>query len=193
MEVARRTGLGFENLANANPDIDPWLPPQGTKLMLPTQTILPAGAGRGLTINLAEMRLYAFLPQSSEILVYPLGIGREGRNTPEGTFKVINKKVNPIWRVPAGLREEDPSLPRLVHPGPDNPLGSYWLGLTAPGYGIHGTNRPFGVGRKVSYGCLRMYPEHIEALFPMVAPGTPVRIVYQPAKAAKAFEMGLRK
>jgi L,D-transpeptidase ErfK/SrfK len=190
MEVARREGLGFDALANANPDIDPWMPAKGADIILPRQVILPAGTGKGLTINLAELRLYHRFEQDKSTYtdIYPLGIGREGRETPEGTFRVTHKKTDPIWRVPEGLRTLHPDLPKLVPPGRDNPLGHYWIGLSAKGYGVHGTNRPLGVGRRISYGCLRMYPEHIQALYKRVKVGTPVRIVYQPIKATRTGE-----
>ncbi len=186
MEVARRTGFGYEAVAAANPQLDPWTPAAGARVILPGRTILPAGAVTGLTINLAEMRLFHISDNSGQTRVrgYPLGIGREGRKTPEGRFRVINKQVDPYWHVPEGLQALHPELPELVPPGPDNPLGHHWLGLSAQGYGIHGTNRPLGVGRRVSYGCMRLYPEHIAALFTEVAIGTTVVIVYQPVKIA---------
>ncbi|MBW2504443.1 MAG: L,D-transpeptidase family protein [Deltaproteobacteria bacterium] len=185
MEIARRTGFGYENVANANPTIDPWIPEPETVVILPGLTVLPYGVKPGLTINLAELRLFHVFGRERvyQVRSYPLGIGREGRSTPEGQYQVSTKRVNPTWRVPEGLREIDPSLPLLVRPGPDNPLGKYWMGLSISGYGIHGTNRPFGVGRRVSYGCLRMYPEQVAELYPMVAIGTSVHIVYQPVKA----------
>jgi len=190
MEVARRTGYGFEAVANANPTLDPWLPPSGSKVLLPGETLLPAGSLPGLVINLAELRLYHVVDKTAhwQVTVYPLGIGREGRETPEGTWRVANKQEKPYWHVPEGLRAQDPKLPELVPPGPRNPLGEFWLGLSVQGYGVHGTNRPLGVGRRVSYGCLRMYPEQIAALYRQVEVDTPVRIVYQPIKAAWSGE-----
>ena len=185
MDIARQTGFGYENVANANPTIDPWIPEPESVVILPGLTVLPHGVKPGLTINLAELRLFHVFGKGTayQVRSYPLGIGREGRSTPVGEFRVSTKRVNPTWRVPKGLREIDPSLPPLVRPGPDNPLGKHWLGLSISGYGIHGTNRPFGVGRRVSYGCMRMYPEQVAELYPMVAIGTSVHIVYQPVKA----------
>ena len=186
MEVARREGFGYDVVVNSNKSVDPWNPKNGTEIILPGKVIVPSGAQTGLTINLAELRLFHIIERedrSYQVGVYPLGIGREGRATPEGVFHINVKKQHPYWRVPEWLRKEDPSLPMVMSPGPKNPLGDYWLGLSAPGYGIHGTNRPFGVGRRVSSGCMRMYPHDIATLYARVETGTPVRISYQPIKA----------
>lgn len=186
MDVALREGFGYDAVVSSNKSIDPWSPGNGTEIILPGKVIVPYGAQPGLTINLAELRLFHIVERddrSYQVGVYPLGIGREGRATPEGVFHINVKKQQPYWRVPEWLRQEDPSLPQVMSPGPHNPLGDYWLGLSAPGYGIHGTNRPFGVGRRVSSGCLRMYPHDIATLYAKVATGTPVNISYQPVKA----------
>ena len=185
MEVALREGLGFEVVVNSNRHLDPWTPPEGSTVILPEEVILPYGAQEGLTINLAELRLfYVSLEKEQQVDVFPLGIGRQGRETPEGLYRIVVKKERPDWRVPEGLKELDPTLPEIVPPGPQNPLGDYWLGLSAPGYGVHGTNRPYGVGRRVSYGCLRMYADDIKSLYQKVETGLPVQIIYQPVKAA---------
>ena len=186
MEVARREGFGFDVVVNSNRAVDPWSPGNGTEIILPGKVIVPYGAQTGLTINLAELRLFHIIERddrSYQVGIYPLGIGRQGRATPEGVFHINVKQQHPYWRVPEWLRQEDPSLPQVMSPGPNNPLGDYWLGLSAPGYGIHGTNRPFGVGRRISSGCIRMYPHDIAALYARVAIGTPVTISYQPIKA----------
>ncbi|MBE0595639.1 MAG: L,D-transpeptidase family protein [Desulfuromonadales bacterium] len=184
IDMAYREGIGFNNLAAANPGIDPWQPATGTEVVLPTSAILPAGAEAGITINLAEFRLYYIWEEGSRRLArsYPIGIGSEGNDTPEGTFKIVRKVKQPTWTAPASIRRERPELPAVVPPGPDNPLGDFWLELSAKGYGIHGTNKPLGVGRRVSHGCIRMYPEDIRDLFQRVQPGTPVRIIFQPIK-----------
>jgi len=191
MDIARQEGLGYENIANANRHLDPWIPEVGAEVVLPRKVIVPDGAGPGIIINLAELRLFHLTGDRQEGFradIYPLGIGREGRETPEGDYRVVIKKARPEWRVPEALRAQDPSLPKIMPSGPQNPLGDYWLGLSAPGYGIHGTNRPFGVGRRVSYGCLRMYPWDIAKLYGLVKEGTPVVITYQPIKAARDNE-----
>ncbi|MEJ2201433.1 MAG: L,D-transpeptidase family protein, partial [Desulfuromonadaceae bacterium] len=155
--------MGFSNLKNANPEVDPWLLPQGETILLPYACILPVDAIAGLTINLAELRLYHLWKneQGWQVRIYPVGIGSEGSETPLGDFSVLSKRENPIWTVPDSVRKTQPELPESVPPGPDNPRGQFWLGFASNGYGIHGTNKPFGIGRRVSHGCLRTYPEDI--------------------------------
>lgn len=184
IELAYRAGLGYEGLAAANPGVDPWLPEAGRPVLLPYQAILPATAGLGITINLAEYRLYLVWESSGRryVRIYPIGIGAEGTATREGLFRVETVVRDPSWTVPASIRAERPNLPGTVPPGPDNPLGKYWIGLSLEGVGIHGTNKPFGLGRRVSHGCIRLYPEDIEDLAGRVGKGTPVRIIYQPIK-----------
>ena len=184
MELARRAGLGFENLLRANPGIDPWNPQPGERLILPSAALLPSEMKTGITINLAELRLYLswYDDGVSKVRIYPVGIGREGWDTPLGVFHVKIIVSNPNWSPPASLREENPELPGTVPPGPDNPLGRYWIGLTAQGVGIHGSNQPFGVGRRVSHGCIRLYPQDIADLVKHVGQGTRVRIIDQPVK-----------
>jgi L,D-transpeptidase ErfK/SrfK len=182
--LARQAGLGFLALSRANPDIDPWLPPVGKDILLPYAFLLPAGIQPGITINLAELRLYYVWqePDGLRVRVYPVGIGRSGWDTPEGAYEITEKIVHPVWNPPASIRRENPGLPERFPPGPDNPLGDYWLGLSAPGYGIHGTNRPFGVGRRISHGCVRLYPADIRDLYARVTIGTAVRIIHHPVK-----------
>jgi L,D-transpeptidase ErfK/SrfK len=142
-------------------------------------------------LNLAEMRLYyyraAAQPGTREVVTYPIGIGRQSWETPTLTTAVAEKRVRPSWFVPESIRTEylakGKQLPAVVKPGPDNPLGEYALRLGDTSYLIHGTNRPGGIGMRVSHGCIRLYPEDIESLFAQVEVGTQVRIVDEPAKA----------
>lgn len=182
LHLARRYDLGFVELVAANPGVDPWLPGAGVRLVLPTAHLLPAAPRRGVVVNLAEQRLYHFPSAGGPVETYPLGTGRDGCQTPLGETRIAGKRARPTWIPPASIRAERPELPAAVPPGPDNPLGAFALDLALPGYVIHGTNKPLGIGRRVSHGCIRMYPEDIRRLFARVAPGTPVTIVDQPVK-----------
>lgn len=187
-DLARTYGLGYDELLAANPDIDPWLPGEDTAVLLPTQFVLPDAARRGVILNIATKRLFYF-PQAAEgaaqeVLTYPIGIGRVGWETPLGETTVIAKAKDPTWWVPASVRREhaekgDP-LPAVVPPGPDNPLGHRVLKLNMPGYLIHGTNQPYGVGMRVSHGCVRLYPENIEFLYSLIDIGESVTIINEP-------------
>lgn len=191
VDIARRHGLGYTDLVRANPDVDPWLPGEGTRVVLPTQFVLPDAPRRGIVLNLAEYRLFYF-PDSgdgsaSQVVTYPISIGRMDWETPLGRTRVVAKASNPSWYVPESVHQErrdngDEPLPRVVPPGPDNPLGSRAMRLGLPGYLIHGTNRPAGVGMRVTHGCIRMFPEDIEVFFDQIPVGTPVMIVNQPVK-----------
>ena len=182
--LARAYDLGYNEITDANRDIDPWVPARGTRILIPNSWLLPEVLDKGIIINLAEMRLYCFFSMDSRkyVSTYPIGIGREGFNTPTGIYTITLKVKDPVWRVPESIRKEKPELPDFVPPGPDNPLGTYWLQLSVNGYGIHGTNMPYGVGRRVSHGCIRLYPEDIELLAGFVEPGTPVKIIHEPVK-----------
>ncbi len=184
IQLARSLGLGYEALAAANPDVEPWTPETGRQILLPYSTILAGKLRMGITINLAEYKLYLLWEEKGDIQVriYPVGIGSTGWETPEGTFTVREKIARPGWTVPAAIRAERPGLPAQVPPGPDNPLGDYWIGFTERSHGIHGTNEPFGIGRRSSHGCIRLYPEDIRDLYARVTLGTPVHVIYQPIK-----------
>ena len=184
MQLARANGLGFQTLTAANPGVDPWLPGDGQRLLLPYAAVLPGRPQTGITVNLAELRLYLVWEEEGlqRVRIYPIGIGDEGWETPEGEFAVRDTLKRPHWKPPHAIRQERPWLPFLVPPGPENPLGDRWLGFTAQGHGIHGTNQPFGVGRRVSHGCLRLYPEDIRELYHRAEVGTPVRVIYKPLK-----------
>lgn len=190
LEIARRHGLGYEEIVRANPAVDPWLPGAGTRVVLPTRYILPPGPRRGLVLNLPEYRMYYFPePETGEpalVMTYPVSIGRMDWATPLGETRVVSKVVNPSWYPPESVRAEHAAdgrpLPRIVPPGPDNPLGTRAMRLGLPSYLIHGTNRPAGVGMRVTHGCIRMFPEDIEFLFERVGVNTPVRILNEPVK-----------
>jgi len=184
IQLARANGLGFQTLAAANPGVDPWLPGAGRPLLLPYSAVLPDRPQTGITVNLAELRLYLVWEEAGllRVRIYPIGIGDEGWETPEGTFSVLRKVEQPVWNPPESIRQERPELPLRVPPGPDNPLGDYWLAFTPQGHGLHGTHKPYGVGRRVSHGCLRLYPEDIRDLYDRAEVGTPVRIIYKPFK-----------
>ena len=191
--IARHYGLGYQELKIANPTVDPWLPGENTPIYLPTLTVIPDAPRNGIVINLPSMRLLHFTQSamnggSLTIESYPIGIGREGWATPEGNFHITEKTRDPNWYPPASVKREhaemgDP-LPDVVPPGPDNPLGRFKMRLSSPEYLIHGTNKPSGVGMRVSHGCIRLYPEHIADLFDNVSTRAKVSIVNQPVLAA---------
>lgn len=184
IEQARQHGVGYGTLIHANPAIDPWQPPPDALILIPRAAIVPYQAQAGITINLAEKRLYLIRQGGERTLIhlYPIGIGREGRHTPTGDNQVVTMITNPSWTPPPSLRAEHPELPAVIAPGPDNPLGEFWIGLSQDHIGLHGTNRPFGIGRQVSSGCIRLYPEHIRLLFQHVHIGMVVMIIDLPIK-----------
>lgn len=187
-DIARRFNLGYEEIVNANPKIDPWLPGAGTRIVIPTQFVLPDAPRQGIVINLAAMRLFYFPKakpgEPQKVITHPVGIGRVEWKTPEGTTRIASKKENPAWVPPLSIRKEhaekgDP-LPAVVPPGPDNPMGTHVLKFDWPSYAIHGTDKPPSIGLRGSHGCLRMYPEDIASIYNDVPVGTPVRVVNQP-------------
>jgi L,D-transpeptidase ErfK/SrfK len=185
LELARRFKLGYVEMVAANPGTDPWVPGEGTQVTLPTIHLMPnleVDDPEGIIINLADMRLYFFQKPGDAPQSFPIGIGRDGLGTPTGTTKVVGKRVDPTWHPTDRMRQEKPELPEVVEAGPDNPLGTRAMYLGWPEYLIHGTNKPWGVGRRVSSGCVRMYPEDVEALFDMVDVGTKVTVIDQPIK-----------
>lgn len=184
IQLARSMGLGYLGLVRANPHLDPWMPEKGQAVVLPYAAVLLDKPRSGITINLAEQRLYLIWEDDGfyRVRIYPVGTGKQGTDTPEGDFEVLQKVRAPTWRVPESVRAEDPEMPAYVPPGPENPLGDYWLRFTRRGHGIHGTNKPFGIGRRVSHGCIRLYAEDIKDLFSKVEVGTPVKVVYRPVK-----------
>ncbi len=183
--IARYFGLGFDEITLANPKVDPWLPESGVKVKLPSRFILPDSPRIGLVLNLDAKRLF-YYPKNkkNKVITFPIGIGRKGWKTPTGKTRIIAKKKHPRWVVPKSIllehaKKGDP-LPGVVAAGPNNPLGDYAIRLGIPGYLIHGTNKPYGVGMAVSHGCVRLYPEDIELLFKQVKTKMPVRLLHQP-------------
>ena len=182
VHLARDNNLGFVEMRSANPGLDAWIPGEGAKITLPTKHLLPDAPRKGIVINLSDMRLYFFPPNGAPPVTYSIGIGREGLNTPLGQTTIVRKKDGPTWTPTPRMRREDPTLPQSVPPGPDNPMGTHAMYLGFPMIAVHGTNKPYGIGRRVSSGCIRMYPEGIKSLFPRVPVGTQVTVVDQPVK-----------
>lgn len=190
LDLARRHGLGYDAIVRANADIDPWLPGAGTTVRLPRRHLLPEGPRTGIVINLPEMRLYHFVQTDvagpGRVETYPIGIGKAGW-CPVGLRTAISEKMtDPVWVMPESIQQERQLSPgstaTVVPAGPENPLGRFALRLGQTPYLIHGTNRKYGIGMRVSHGCIRLYPEDIEALHDSAAIGTPVRVVHQPYK-----------
>ncbi len=187
-DIARRFNVGYTELVRANPGVDPWLPGEGTEIILPTEFILPDAPREGLVLNLAQMRLFYFpKPKEDgpvEVITHPIGIGKVGWATPEGSTKVVSHVKDPTWTPPVSVRKEHAKdgdiLPATVPPGPDNPLGRHMMRLGWPSYLIHGTNKPPAVGMRASAGCVRLYPEDIALVFEAVPDGTKVTVVNQP-------------
>ena len=192
LDIGRRYGVGYEEIVAANPGIDAWLPGAGTEVLIPSRYILPDGPREGVVVSLAEHRLFYFPPrkagEAAVVRTYPISIGKMDWHTPLGLTRIVNKRERPIWYPPESVRREHEldgrPLPKAVPPGPDNPLGEYAMRLGIPGgaYLIHGTNRPAGVGMQVTHGCIRMFPEDIAELYPLVPVNTPVRMIDQPYK-----------
>lgn len=196
LDIAREYGVGHNEIIQANPDVDRWYPGDGTTVVIPTRYILPDTPRSGLVLNLPEMRIY-YYPKARKgeppkVITYPVGIGRMNWQTPLGKTYISEKKRNPTWTPPASIRAEHAAkgeiLPAVVPAGPDNPLGTRALRLGLPSYLIHGTNKPYGVGMRVSHGCVRMRREDIEALFDMVSRKETVRIINQPLKIGRFGE-----
>jgi len=188
-DIARVHGLGYEEIVWANRSVDIWLPGEGTAVTLPKKFVLPGSTREGIVVNIAEYRLYYYHSQNGQQMVstFPISIGRMDWSTPIGRWAVVAKQKDPSWYPPESIRKEHiedgrGELAKVVPAGPDNPLGRYAMRLSASGYLIHGTNRPVGVGMQVTHGCIRMYPEDIEWLFPQIPVSTPVTIVNQPYK-----------
>jgi L,D-transpeptidase ErfK/SrfK len=181
LDVAYRERLGFEAVVRMNPGVDEWIPDAGTVVRLPTRFLLPDAPAEGLVLNVPELRLYDFR-SGPEPDVYAVAVGDAEDPTPVGEYKVGNKRTDPVWTVPASIRAEKPELPARVPPGPDNPLGRFWMTIGNTSYGLHGTNVRWSIGRLATHGCVRFYEDDIERLYARTPPGTRLRIVYQPFK-----------
>jgi L,D-transpeptidase ErfK/SrfK len=193
-DLAEKYSLGSEEIIRVNPGVDPWIPGAGKTITIPGRHILPPGPREGIVVNLPEHRLY-YYPKpkrdgTREVITYPVSIGKMDWRTPLGLTHVIQKQKDPVWYPPESVRKEhaangDP-LPAKVSAGPDNPLGAYAMRLAAGNgtYLIHGTNNPIAVGLPVTHGCIRMYPDDVAALFPLIPVGTPVRLINEPLKVA---------
>jgi L,D-transpeptidase ErfK/SrfK len=187
-DIARRFDVGYEEILLANPGVDPWLPGVGREVVVPTQFVLPAAPHQGVVVNVAAMRIFYYPPRKKGepqvVYTHPIGIGRVGWKTPEGTTKIVSRQKDPVWMVPKSVRsehaEDGEKLPAVVPAGPDNPLGQYMFRLGWPSYLIHGTNKPYGVGMRSSHGCMRLYPEDIAVFFDLIPIGTKVTVVNQP-------------
>jgi len=195
LDIARRNSLGYYEIIRANPGVDMWLPGEGTDIMLPGRRILPPGPREGIVVNIPEHRLYYYpKPKKHEkpvVITYPVSIGKMDWKTPLGETRVTQKEKHPFWYPPESVRKEhlangDPLAPGPVKPGPDNPLGDYAMRLAAGNgtYLIHGTNNPMAVGMAITHGCIRMYPEDVAALFPLIPVGTKVWLINEPVKVA---------
>ncbi|WP_373510119.1 L,D-transpeptidase family protein [Thiocapsa sp.] len=184
LDVARQNGLGYDDMRQANPKVDVWVPGDGTDVMVPAFYVLPDAPRTGIVINRAEKRLYFFPPNDpNEVRIYAISVGKDAMGTPLGNFTVIEKRKDPTWTPGPNVRAAHAAygdiLPAVVPPGPDNPLGKYAMRLSRPDYLIHGTSQPWGLGMEVSGGCIRMYPEGIEELFGLTDISTPVNIIDQ--------------
>lgn len=185
LDVAERHRLGFERVARLNPELDVWIPQAGERVRLPTEHVLPDAPREGLVVNIPELQLYDFTQSREVPEVFALAIGDEMDPSLVGEFRVGQRRVDPTWHVPDSIRAEKPELPPAVGPGPDNPLGRYWLAIGRTSYGIHGTNNRWSIGREATHGCLRLYNDEIERLFLRTKTGTPIRLVYQAVKLGR--------
>jgi len=187
-DIARIYNLGYTEIRIANSDVDPWLPEEGSEVMIPNMHVLPDTSKEGIVINVPEMRMYVYDNKSAggKVATFPISVGRQDWTTPHGEMQVSGKLESPAWYPPASILREHAEmgepLPRVVGPGPDNPLGKYALLLSTKGYLIHGTNKPYGIGMRVTHGCIRMYPKHIKTLFSEVKAGVKVSVIDQAIK-----------
>ncbi|QFH50601.1 L,D-transpeptidase [Leclercia adecarboxylata] len=183
---AAQYGQGLSNMLEANPGADPFLPKSGSQLVVPQQIILPPTVREGIVVNVAEMRLYYYPKEGNTVEIFPIGIGEAGRETPRNWVTAVErKKDGPTWSPTPNTRrayaKEGKTLPAFVPAGPDNPMGLYALYIGRL-YAIHGTNANFGIGLRVSQGCIRLRNDDIKYLFDNVPVGTRVQLIDQPVK-----------
>ncbi|HUT41685.1 MAG TPA: L,D-transpeptidase family protein [Gammaproteobacteria bacterium] len=190
LDIARRYDIGQNEILLANPDVDRWMPKDDSRVIIPSRYVLPKADRRGVVINLPEMRLYYYPKtkpgQQQTMITHPISVGRMDWRSPLGKTSIISKQTDPSWTPPESIKQEALAdgrvLPDVIPGGPDNPLGRFAMRLGIPGYLIHSTNKPYGVGMRVTHGCIRMYPEDIEGLFADIPVGTQVTLVNQPIK-----------
>lgn len=180
LEVAKFNDLGYCELRDLYPDVDPWIPPEGMELLLPTQWIIPKVKNRTIVINIPEFRLFYFMPSIKMVKTFPVGLGKKSWPTTVGVFSILEKRKDPTWYIPKSLQQKHGK--KIVPPGPENPLGKYWLGLGSSGCGVHGSNIIWSVGRPVTHGCIRLYPKDIKELYNSIDIGASVEIIYEPVK-----------
>ncbi len=193
-DIARTYSQGYREMRMANPSVDPWLTGEDTEVLIPSLYVLPEAPRDGVVINVPEMRIY-YYPRVKKgerhvVATYPISIGRQDWSTPHGATRVVSKVKDPSWTPPESIRREHAAegdiLPKVVPPGPQNPLGAYALRLGLSGYLLHGTDKPYGIGMRVTHGCMRLYPQDIERIYYTVPVGTTVRLVNEPFKVGSA-------
>jgi L,D-transpeptidase ErfK/SrfK len=198
LDIARHYDLGHEEITVANPGVSIWLPGEGTPIVVPTEFILPPLPWQGIVVNIPQRRLYYFprpkAKTQATVVTFPIGIARPGWPTPLGSTRITAKYKDPSWFVPKSIQEEHRSqgerdFPEYFPPGPDNPMGMLAMETGFDKIFIHGTNRPWGVGMRVTHGCIRLYPEHAAFLFPEVPVGTPVRFINQPVMVGERGDL----
>lgn len=183
-KISSMYGVSYNQILNTNPLKDPDKLSPGQKLVISSEKIIPKKIYNGLIINIPEYSIYHF---KNGILIntYSIAIGKKNWQTPRGRFFVDNKALNPTWRIPPRMARKLKTRNKSVPPGPENPLGKYWIGLSLPHIGIHSTNKPYSIGKALSHGCMRLLPKDAEELFKTLNVGTQGEIIYEPVKVAK--------
>ena len=187
-KIGARFGVAGKVLSRENDlKYDAILMPEQT-LIIDNRHIVPVTQDGDLLINLPQGMLY-YYKERELIAAYPVGLGKPSWQTPLGNFSVTNKIANKTWLVPKSIQEEmrleGKAVETKVPPGPNNPLGKYWLGLSLSGIGIHGTIAPASVYQFQSHGCIRLHPDDIESLFTRIEHGATGNIIYAPILIAE--------